>query len=100
MGFEPRQVHPGVYTMQMDTEASLREYLKKQAPARVRGSAATSALSTAYEAHEVGCQTLRSMPARSPRVTNFSAILRLASSIISSPNITAPRRSPSVVAFS
>ena len=40
------------------------------------------------------------MPARSPRVTNFIAILRLASSIISSPNITAPRRSPSVVAFS
>ena len=40
------------------------------------------------------------MPARSPRVTNLSAILRLASSIISSPNITAPRRSPSVVAFS
>ena len=40
------------------------------------------------------------MPARSPRLTNFSAILRLASSIISSPNITAPRRSPSVVAFS
>ena len=40
------------------------------------------------------------MPARSPRVTNLVAILRLASSIISSPNITAPLRSPSVVAFS
>ena len=40
------------------------------------------------------------MPARSPRVTNLIAILRLASSIISSPNMTAPRRSPSVVAFS
>src|SRR5690606_8666201 len=43
---------------------------------------------------------LRVMPARSPRATNLIAILRLASSIISSPNITAPRRSPSVVAFS
>ena len=31
VGFEPRQVHPGVYAMQMDTEASLREYLKVQA---------------------------------------------------------------------
>ena len=41
----------------------------------------------------------RRIPARSPRVTNFVAILRLASSIISSPNITAPRRS-SIVAFS
>ena len=45
-------------------------------------------------------ELLRFMPARSPRLTNFRAILRLASSIISSPNITAPRRSPSVVAFS
>ena len=35
-------------------------------------------------------------PARSPREMNFSAILRLASSIISSPNITAPLPSPSV----
>ena len=43
---------------------------------------------------------LRRIPARSPRVTNLFAILRLASSIISSPNITAPLRSPSVVAFS
>ena len=53
----------------------------------------------ASSASEPGRQ-LRLMPARSPRVTNFIAILRLASSIISSPNITAPRRSPSVVAFS
>ncbi len=30
VGFEPRQVHPGVFAMQMDTEASLREYLKVQ----------------------------------------------------------------------
>ena len=37
---------------------------------------------------------LRVIPARSPRVRNFVAILRLASSIISSPNITAPLRSP------
>ncbi len=28
VGFEPRQVYPGVHGMQMDTEASLREYLK------------------------------------------------------------------------
>src|SRR5215470_5346087 len=31
VGFEPRQVHPGVFAMQMDTEASLREYLRVQA---------------------------------------------------------------------
>ena len=43
---------------------------------------------------------LREKPARSPRETNLMAILREASSIISSPNITAPLRSPSVVAFS
>ncbi len=28
VGFAPVQVHPGVFVMQMDTEASLREYLK------------------------------------------------------------------------
>jgi anion-transporting ArsA/GET3 family ATPase len=28
VGFEPREVHPGVCAMSMDTEASLREYLK------------------------------------------------------------------------
>jgi len=28
VGFEPRPVHPGVHAMTMDTEASLREYLK------------------------------------------------------------------------
>ena len=28
VGFEPREVHPGVVAMSMDTEASLREYLK------------------------------------------------------------------------
>lgn len=28
VGFEPREVHPGVLAMTMDTEASLREYLK------------------------------------------------------------------------
>ncbi len=28
VGFEPVEVHPGVLAMQMDTEASLREYLK------------------------------------------------------------------------
>ena len=38
----------------------------------------------------------RFRPARSPRLTNFIAILREASSIISSPNITAPLPSPSV----
>ncbi len=38
----------------------------------------------------------RARPARSPRVTNFRAILREASSIISSPNMTAPLRSSSV----
>ena len=43
---------------------------------------------------------LRCMPARSPRLTSLTATLRLASSIISSPSITAPLRSPSVVAFS
>jgi anion-transporting ArsA/GET3 family ATPase len=30
VGFEPRQIHPGVLAMSMDTEASLREYLKLQ----------------------------------------------------------------------
>ena len=39
---------------------------------------------------------LRARPARSPRLTNLMAILRLASSIISSPNMTAPLRSSSV----
>jgi anion-transporting ArsA/GET3 family ATPase len=28
VGFEPREVHPGVWAMQLDTEASLREYLR------------------------------------------------------------------------
>jgi len=37
VGFEPRLVHPGVYAMQMDTEASLREYLKVQAKVPVFG---------------------------------------------------------------
>jgi len=38
----------------------------------------------------------RRSPARSPRDTNLTAIFRLASSIISSPNITEPLRSTSV----
>jgi anion-transporting ArsA/GET3 family ATPase len=37
VGFEPRQVHPGVFAMQMDTEASLREYLRVQARVPVLG---------------------------------------------------------------
>jgi anion-transporting ArsA/GET3 family ATPase len=37
VGFEPRQVYPGVHAMQMDTEASLREYLKVQARVPVFG---------------------------------------------------------------
>ena len=37
VGFEPRQVHPGVWAMQMSTEASLREYLKVQARVPVIG---------------------------------------------------------------
>lgn len=37
VGFEPRQVHPGVFAMQMDTESSLREYLKVQARVPVFG---------------------------------------------------------------
>ena len=37
VGFEPRQVYPGVFAMQMDTEASLREYLKVQARVPVFG---------------------------------------------------------------
>ena len=37
VGFEPRQVYPGIYAMQMDTEASLREYLKVQARVPVFG---------------------------------------------------------------
>ena len=37
VGFEPRQVHPGVFAMQMNTEASLREYLKVQARVPVFG---------------------------------------------------------------
>ena len=47
-----------------------------------------------------GQSALRRIPARSPRETTLTATLRDASSIISSPNITAPLRSPSVVAFS
>jgi anion-transporting ArsA/GET3 family ATPase len=37
VGFEPRPVHPGIFAMQMDTEASLREYLKVQARVPVFG---------------------------------------------------------------
>ena len=37
VGFEPRQIHPGISAMQMDTEASLREYLKVQARVPVIG---------------------------------------------------------------
>ncbi len=37
VGFEPREVFPGVFAMQMDTEASLREYLKVQAHVPVFG---------------------------------------------------------------
>jgi anion-transporting ArsA/GET3 family ATPase len=37
VGFEPKQVHPGVFAMQMDTESSLREYLKVQAKVPVFG---------------------------------------------------------------
>jgi anion-transporting ArsA/GET3 family ATPase len=37
VGFEPRQVYPGVLAMQMNTEASLREYLKVQARIPVLG---------------------------------------------------------------
>ena len=37
VGFEPQQVHPGVFAMQMNTEASLREYLKVQARVPVLG---------------------------------------------------------------
>jgi anion-transporting ArsA/GET3 family ATPase len=37
VGFEPSQVYPGVFAMQMDTEASLREYLKVQARVPVFG---------------------------------------------------------------
>jgi anion-transporting ArsA/GET3 family ATPase len=37
VGFEPRQVHAGIFAMQMDTEASLREYLKVQARVPVFG---------------------------------------------------------------
>ena len=35
VGFEPREVHPGVLAMAMDTEASLHEYLQAE-PARSR----------------------------------------------------------------
>jgi len=37
VGFAPQQVHPGVFAMQMNTEASLREYLKVQARVPVLG---------------------------------------------------------------
>jgi len=37
VGFEPRQVYPGVHAMQMDTEESLREYLKVQVKVPVLG---------------------------------------------------------------
>ena len=37
VGFQPEVVHPGVWAMQMDTEASLREYLKLHARIPVFG---------------------------------------------------------------
>jgi anion-transporting ArsA/GET3 family ATPase len=37
VGFEPREIHPGVWAMQMSTEASLREYLRVQARVPVVG---------------------------------------------------------------
>jgi anion-transporting ArsA/GET3 family ATPase len=37
VGFEPSQVYPGVFAMQMSTESSLREYLKVQARVPVLG---------------------------------------------------------------
>lgn len=37
VGFDPVQVYPGVFAMQMSTEASLREYLKVQARVPVLG---------------------------------------------------------------
>jgi len=37
VGFDPVAVHPGVFAMQIDTEASLREYLKVQARVPVVG---------------------------------------------------------------
>ncbi|MET0275902.1 MAG: ArsA family ATPase [Acidimicrobiia bacterium] len=37
VGFEPREIHPGISAMQMNTEASLREYLKVQARVPVIG---------------------------------------------------------------
>jgi anion-transporting ArsA/GET3 family ATPase len=36
-GFTPREVHPGVFAMSMDTEASLREYLKLNLKVPVMG---------------------------------------------------------------
>jgi anion-transporting ArsA/GET3 family ATPase len=37
VGFEPQLVHPGIHALQIDTEASLREYLKVQARVPVFG---------------------------------------------------------------
>ena len=37
VGFEPRSIHPGISAMQMNTEASLREYLRVQARVPVIG---------------------------------------------------------------
>jgi anion-transporting ArsA/GET3 family ATPase len=37
VGFEPKQVHPGVHAMQMSTEASLREYLRTNVRVPVLG---------------------------------------------------------------
>ena len=37
VGFEPKQIHPGIHAMQMNTEASLREYLKVNAKVPVIG---------------------------------------------------------------
>ena len=56
---------------------------------RLRGAGPTERLASGPVAE-------RRQPARSPRMTNLVAILRLASSIISSPNMTAPLRSSSV----
>src|SRR5215471_15500835 len=37
VGFAPKQVYPGVHAMQMDTEASLREYLRVNVKVPVLG---------------------------------------------------------------
>ena len=69
---------------------------QRPAEAARESARALSATRTEFCGERSVYPTSRVMWARSPRLTSFTAFLRLASSIISSPSVTAPLRSPSV----